>query len=92
MWEALYSTMLRTRPKEEDAYIPQVFQTEANPVIDHRILSQYFTSSRVCYDVRRHLLEDMVRHGMTEEPTKVDLVQAHLLSNLSESGSFIDRE
>jgi hypothetical protein len=77
---------------EVSAYGPDIFEAEANPVIDGGILSQDFAGSSVSDYTRGHLLEDVVRHSMAKESTKVNLIQAHLLRNLSKRGSLIDRE
>jgi hypothetical protein len=82
----------RGRTGKVSAYGPDVFETEANPVVYGGILSQDFAGSSVSDYTRGHLLEDMVRHSMAKESTEVDLIQTHLLRNLSKRGSLIDRE
>jgi hypothetical protein len=44
------------------------------------------------YHIRFHLFEDVICHGMTHKPTKIDLVQADRLRNLGKGGSLIDWE
>lgn len=75
-----------------DTYLPHVLETESDPIIDLGVLSQYLTGSRVGHNTWRYLLEDEICHGMAEESTKIDFIQAHLLRDLSESCCFIDRE
>jgi hypothetical protein len=78
--------------QEEGAYDPYVLETKASPVVDLGVLGQDFTGSRMGHDIWRHLLEDIIRHGMTEESTKIDLIEAYFLSNLTKSGSLVDWE
>jgi hypothetical protein len=78
--------------QEEGTYDPCVLETKTSPVVDLGVLGQDFTGSRMGHYIWRHLLEDIIRHGMAEESTKINLIQAYFLSNLTKSGSLVDWE